>query len=406
MNKLTFTLLLAFSLRGLPQEAVTFTGKVVDAETSEALPFSTIHVRNTPHGVVANKNGEFDLIVTEGDEIEVSTLGYLPRTFQLNTLKRTSQNVLGLTNQPILLTEVIVSGEKEQLIGEEILKQAIKNQKKNFPTDNYALSVFFRETIQVDSQHAKLVEAAATIHGKKYPNRTKKVFIDQIRTSNDVEMPEPVATHLANYNPFREFQSLTGKIGKIRACKSCTYEVEGYISHHGKPAVIIGSVRNSPKFPRFFRYTIDLESFAVLTLEFESTQAFGQGLPSDLGTYQSNLNYLRRVYSFQEYNGSYYLSRYHQQAVFEYRSRTDSTDSHQTTHDFTIVTNNYQAATEAPTEEENEMSYKDQISEAKKSYNPDFWKSYNILKQNSLDQKIIDDLSKNQSVDSLFSKEK
>ncbi len=39
-----------------------------------------------------------------------------------------------------------------------------------------------------------------------------------------------------------------------------------------------------------------------------------------------------------------------------------------------------------------EMNYKQSLSEHIKNYDPEFWKTYNIIKQSPLDEKIIRDL--------------
>ena len=133
MHKLTYVFILSCSLNCFSQKPVVITGKVIDSETNVPLPFATISLKNTSQGVVANENGEFDFVITHGDAIVISTLGYAAGSFDLEAIRSSGQTVFALTSQPILLEEVIVSGQKEQLSGEDILKQAIKNQRKTFP---------------------------------------------------------------------------------------------------------------------------------------------------------------------------------------------------------------------------------------------------------------------------------
>ncbi|MEM0940297.1 MAG: carboxypeptidase-like regulatory domain-containing protein [Bacteroidota bacterium] len=92
------------------QETITISGKVIDTETKAPLPFAAINIKNTSKGVVANEAGVFDLIVTEGKAIMISTLGYAPKSFNIKSIQDNNQELFELDNQPVLIDEVIVSG--------------------------------------------------------------------------------------------------------------------------------------------------------------------------------------------------------------------------------------------------------------------------------------------------------
>lgn len=58
------------------------TGKIIDDETSEPLPFATIALKNSGKGTVSNNNGDFGLKITHdlvNDTLSISYLGYLGR---------------------------------------------------------------------------------------------------------------------------------------------------------------------------------------------------------------------------------------------------------------------------------------------------------------------------------------
>src|SRR5260221_4911329 len=77
-----FCLLLAFSGLTYAQQ-ITITGKVVDAETKEALPFASVFITGKTVGVVSNVQGEFDFHISadmRNDILAVSMIGY--KTFE------------------------------------------------------------------------------------------------------------------------------------------------------------------------------------------------------------------------------------------------------------------------------------------------------------------------------------
>src|SRR5664279_3934767 len=66
----------------IKEKAKYITGKIVDDETSEPLPFATIALKNKGKGTVTNINGDFGLKITSdfySDTLSVSYLGYQGR---------------------------------------------------------------------------------------------------------------------------------------------------------------------------------------------------------------------------------------------------------------------------------------------------------------------------------------
>lgn len=176
---------------------------------------------------------------------------------------------------------------------------------------------------------------------------------------------------------------------------NCRYEIENYLSHEGNLTAIISSQGVNPAFPRIFKYYIDLETYAVIRMEFETKIPFGAGFPASYENHASSVIYLKRTFDYKPHKGKYYLNRYHQQVTHQYNNAThQGIDSYQTIHNFHVITNNISSDTDILSNKAELMNYKDQISKTSKSYNANFWKTYNILKQTPLDEKIISDLSK------------
>ena len=61
-----------------PAQQITISGKVIDGETKEALPFASIGILGKPIGTISNLQGEFDFHIPanlRNDILAVNMLG-------------------------------------------------------------------------------------------------------------------------------------------------------------------------------------------------------------------------------------------------------------------------------------------------------------------------------------------
>src|SRR5277367_4269119 len=65
----------------LQAQQITISGRVVDLETKEALPFASVGISGKPIGLITNEQGEFDFHIPSdlrNDILIVNMLGYRP----------------------------------------------------------------------------------------------------------------------------------------------------------------------------------------------------------------------------------------------------------------------------------------------------------------------------------------
>ena len=98
------------------------TGKIVDDETLEPLPFATIALKNTGRGTVTNNNGEFGLKISSdlvNDTLSVSYLGYMRREMPVN--QAFGNNLaISMKREFISIPEIIIRNQ----IPQEIISRA------------------------------------------------------------------------------------------------------------------------------------------------------------------------------------------------------------------------------------------------------------------------------------------
>ncbi len=151
MNR--FIALLFFSLLslGLAAQGITVSGRVVDADTKEGLPFSSVYFEGTTIGTSTDIDGYYELSSeTPYDSITVSAIGY----DKVSKLIRgdTAQTInFFLSSADITLEEVVVfAGENP---ANQIVRNIIENKKNNRIDNNNSYQFETYKKIELDLEN-------------------------------------------------------------------------------------------------------------------------------------------------------------------------------------------------------------------------------------------------------------
>ena len=137
----------------------SFTGRILDAESSEAIPFATVALEAN-RGTITNEEGYFSLEVSALKDrvVQVSCMGYETLKIDLGTLGDPA--VIRLRPAPINLNEVYLGNRIPG--AEEIIQEVRNNLMKNHPADALAYQFFYREStyMQFDQLDLELDKAS------------------------------------------------------------------------------------------------------------------------------------------------------------------------------------------------------------------------------------------------------
>lgn len=91
------------------QDSILIKGKIIKAETKEPVEFSSVYIKHTKTGVIANELGKFEINIDSinlKDTIVVSSIGY--KTFQspISKIKHRKNFIVNLEDSLFLLKEV------------------------------------------------------------------------------------------------------------------------------------------------------------------------------------------------------------------------------------------------------------------------------------------------------------
>lgn len=124
------------------QDNSVISGKIINGEDKEPLPFASIRLKNHPIGTISNENGDFDFYIPKSkrnDTLSISFIGFNSYEVPLAHIDRKLEIVLRPSTN--VLDEIILT-EKDPL---EYIKKALEKLSENYPQDDYQTIAYYRE---------------------------------------------------------------------------------------------------------------------------------------------------------------------------------------------------------------------------------------------------------------------
>lgn len=395
-----FCLLLAFSELTYAQQ-ITITGKVVDAETKEALPFASVFIIGKTVGVVSNMQGEFDFHIPadmRNDILAVSMIGY--KTFEApawSLLNDSKPAVIELQTMAVLLNEVVV---RDTLRAGEILKLAISRIEQNFPMEPFLMEGFYRDLKNLGGTYISLLEAAVKIYDDNYAEPRNKyklrerVALKEVRRSlgyssrftaffdKDNLLEDLLLNNNVRYRQFPEEDDFF---------KTLKFEED---THYNNREVFV--VSHTRDF--LLRVYIDKETYGIMHLEYINEHQ--EDLEKVRGL-ESKFAKVKRIIDFKFIEGKLYLN---------YLTVTSQVNW------YDLNTGDLKFEAELQRQlliNKINPKSKERISLSQKMkgyglqyqdlpYNKTFWDNYNVIKATPLDKKIIEDLEREEPLEKQF----
>lgn len=183
----------ANSVISMNQQSRVITGTIID-ESGEAIIGANISVVGTTTGIITDINGKFQLTVSEGAEIRVSYIGYLPIQFKVSNR---SDYSITLREDAEMLDEVVVVGygtmKKSDISGsvasvnqEEMMKRNPINITQGL--QGAAAGVMVTKTSGDPSGEASIrIRGVATVNGSADP----LYVVDGVQVGTSIDFINP-----------------------------------------------------------------------------------------------------------------------------------------------------------------------------------------------------------------------
>jgi hypothetical protein len=135
MKKLLLFIVLIIFSSTLFSQTYTYSGRVIDAISGEALPFVNI-IFGQKKGVTTDINGRYTIKTTAPlDSIYLSFIGYQSKFFKIRNFEERNSISILMDRKVFELKEFVVIPTENP--AHRIINEAIKNRDKNNPLKNY-----------------------------------------------------------------------------------------------------------------------------------------------------------------------------------------------------------------------------------------------------------------------------
>jgi hypothetical protein len=257
------------------QNYLSIKGKVVDKETSNALVFASVTLKESNIATITNIDGEFLIKIPENEtskSLEITFLGYKNKVIPISEMKNNGyKNIISMEAAPIPIKEIIV----KPLDPDQIMEMAINSIGKNYSDIANLMTAFYRETIRKNRTYVSIGEAVVEIFKAPYNNdlRFDGSRIYKGRKSTDVVKVDTVLFKLQG-GPVTSLELDMAKnpeaILTKDAMKYYNYTLSGVVEIDNKPHYVIDFIqRPDVEIPLFMgKLYIETNSYAVTSAEF------------------------------------------------------------------------------------------------------------------------------------------
>lgn len=384
----------------LQAQQITITGKVVDRETKEPLPFASIGITGKPIGLISNEQGEFDFHIPgdmRNDILVISMLGYKTYEAPVWSLISESPITIEMAAGSVMLKEVVIT---DSLKAGEILRLAISKIESNYPMEPFQLDGFYRDVKKLGGTYISLLEAAVKIHDENYyapRNKFKlreRVALLEVRRSlgysskfttffdNDNLLEDLLLNNNVRYRQFPEedifFKSL---------------ELEDDTHFNGREVFVVAHTQDY-----LLRVYIDKETYGIIHLEYVNNHQ--AELEKKRGL-ESKFVKIKRVIDFKLFEGKLFLNYLTVTSqVNWYDSETGKLKFEAELERKLLINHVYPNSKDRISLNRKMRSYGLQYQD--QPYNKEFWDHYNVIKETPLDKKIVEDLEREAPLEKQF----
>jgi hypothetical protein len=379
-------------------QKLTISGKVVDKETKEVLPFASVGIMGKSLGTITNLQGEFDFHLPNelrNNIFVITSLGY--KTFEAPVWSLISDSVvIQMERSNSLLQEVVIS---DSLKGGDILHIALSRIDQNYPDKPFIMEGFYRDLKKVADTYVSLLEAAVKIYDEDYKEPRNKF---KLRERVGLKEVRRSLGYSSKFTSFFDQGNLLEDLllhNSIRYrhlpeeddfLKQLTREKDNYFNN--QPVYVVTHRVDQ------MTMLIDKKTFAIIHFEDENTTDDFVGKKRGL---TSKLVRVKRVIDFKSFNDKLYLNYLTVNSQINWYDEQTNELKFETELQQQLLVNSIEPNTTKRIGLREKMkNYGLQFQD--QAYNKEFWDNYNVIKASQLDKKIIQDLEKEEPLESQF----
>lgn len=396
------------------QNYISIKGKVVDNNSSNALPRASINLIGSYTSIVSNSEGFFTLKIpadTPPDAvIAISSPGYLTSEYPVSEFIGLESDIY--LRVPLLPFNLSLDPAATNAVNPEVLlNSAYAMVSRNYASEPVGMTAFYTETVKKgNTKHIILDEAVLDIEKSSYTDDScDKVSVRKGRGNLNREETDPLFSQYQGglaaalsldmvKNPF---------IGTTLPSAPLFYDfyIDGLVSIDGKTFYIVGFKPKKDIEPILFtgKVYIEEESLAIGRLEFsmdigdKKVEAAGEFIlkrPSDT---EFSINRAEYLVTFKEFDGQWHLNYCKADIGFSARKKNSLLKSNYSITSEMVITDHKEGEFHISNDQKGQ--YRQILSDDVTSFSDKtFWQDDNVIEQNaSVEQmvrRILSQLSK------------
>lgn len=300
------------------------TGRVIDNETAEPLPFATIAVKNRTRGTVTNNNGEFGMRITPEyleDTLSVSYMGYSGKEIPIRQSFESNLTIL-MEKEFISIPEIIIKNQNPQ----EIINRTVRSIARNFGNTPSLMTGFYREGVMKKSELQTYSEAILQIYKSSYAGGLlgDQIKVFKSRKIENVDRSDTLAIRLkAGLSTCLELDGAKNIFDFLNNTSDYTYRMTDIVTYDDEAAFALEfEQRENVELP-LFKGTIFINTtdYGILDAQFEiNPKLIGKMKDSFVSTASREFNTwptaVKYSVSYRKMNDRYFLSHVRGDLVF------------------------------------------------------------------------------------------
>ncbi len=381
-------------------QKITVSGKAVDKESKEPVPFATLGIKGKSIGTITNLQGDFDFHIPaayRNDLFVINMMGYKTFEAPVWTLLEGQPVVIELEKSTTVLEEVVVS---DSLHGSDIMQIALSRVEQNYPMTPYLMDGFYRDLKKVAGTYISILEAAVKVYDEDYKeprNRFKlreRVALLEVRRS--IGYSSKFTTYFDQDNLLEDLllhNSVRYRHFPLEEVffQSLVREKDSYYNSH---EIFVISHKKDYSLKLF----IEKGTYAIIHIEYENSKEENLGKKRSL---ESRFVNIKRVIDFKTFEGKFYLN------YISVDSRVNWYDIKTKELKFETELNQYLLINEIVPNTDRRIATTEKMKNyglqyQDLPYNKEFWDNYNVIKESPLDRKIVEDLEKQGPLEKQF----
>ena len=188
MKRITFICFCLWAVNGIQaQTPITLAGKVVDAQSQEALQYAQVRICEKSLATLSNEYGEFRFHIPpeyQSDSLCISFIGYQNQRLAISSLNPQEVLTIELQTADFSLEEVVIQGKQKKLSSKKIVRLALENLSNNYPQSSFLLKGYYRDYLKRGREYLNLMEVALSVFDQgmdSYDFKETRVKAHQIR---------------------------------------------------------------------------------------------------------------------------------------------------------------------------------------------------------------------------------